>query len=87
MTLKENKFHSFMVALFDKGYDIKSFTKKLNNDGHEYKYATVRRKLKGETFLTYDDIVIFSDSLGVDESIFFNKEYTSCIQNNNLKIS
>ena len=48
------------------------FTEILNNKGYEYKYASVLRKINGTTKLDYDDIVIFSEVLGVDETIFFN---------------
>jgi len=69
---KKPKFPKFMGLLSSKGMDVKVFTEVLNNKGYEYKYATVLRKLNGEVKLHYDDIVIFSEVLEVDETIFFN---------------
>lgn len=68
----EPKFPKFMGLLSSRGMDVKMLTEVLNNKGHDYKYATVLRKLNGETSLHYDDIVIFSQVMGVDETIFFN---------------
>ena len=70
--IKKPKFPKFMGLLSSRGMDIKMFTEMLNNKGYNYKYATVLRKLKGESNLTYDDIVIFSKVMGVDETIFFD---------------
>jgi len=69
---KKPKFPKFMGLLSSKGMDVKVFTEVLNNKGYEYKYATVLRKLNGEVKLHYDDIVIFSEVMEVDETIFFN---------------
>lgn len=69
---KKHKFPKFMGLLTSKGLDLTSFTTVLNNRGYDYKYQTVRRKLVGVSPLDYDDIVIFSKVLEVDESIFFN---------------
>lgn len=65
------KFPKFMGHLESRGMNIKILTEVLNNKGHEYKYNTVRRKLRGDSDLNYDDIIIFADVLGVEESIFF----------------
>lgn len=70
--IKEPKFPKFIGHLHSKGLDMKSFTMVLNNKGYDYKYPTVRRKLIGETSLDYEDIIIFSKVVEVDESIFFN---------------
>ena len=70
--IKEPKFPKFIGHLSSKGLDIKSFTEILGNEGYSYKYHTVRRKLIGESSLDYEDIIIFSKVLNVDESIFFN---------------
>lgn len=69
---KKPKFPKFMGLLSSKGMDVKVFTEVLNNKGYEYKYATVLRKLNGEVKLHYDDIVIFSEVMEVDETIFFS---------------
>lgn len=69
---KKPKFPKFVGHLYSNGLDVKTFTEILNNKGHEYKYASVLRKINGTTKLDYDDIVIFSEVLGVDETIFFN---------------
>lgn len=72
-TLEKPKFPKFMAHLYANGMDVKILTGMLNNKGYEeYKYHTVLRKLNGESKLNYDDIVIFSKVLGVEESIFFN---------------
>ena len=69
---KKPKFPKFMGLLSSRGMDVKMFTEVLNNKGYDYKYITVLRKLNGETSLHYDDIVIFSKVMGVDETIFFD---------------
>lgn len=69
---KTPKFPKFMGLLSSRGMDVKVFTEVLNNKGYEYKYATVLRKLNGEVNLNYKDIVIFSEAMEVDETIFFN---------------
>lgn len=72
-TLEKPKFPKFMARLTENGLDVKMFTTVLNNKGYtDYKYHTVLRKLNGETKLHFEDIVIFSEVLGVEESIFFN---------------
>jgi len=71
-TTKAPKFPKFMGLLSSKGMDVKVLTEVLNNKGYEYKYATVLRKLNGEVNLNYNDIVIFSEVMEVDETIFFN---------------
>lgn len=71
-TKEKPKFPKFMGHLYSNGMDVKIFTNILNNKGYDrYKYHTVLRKLKGESALNYDDIIIFSKVLGVEESIFF----------------
>lgn len=69
---KKPKFPKFMGLLSSRGMDVKMFTEVLNNKGYDYKYATVLRKLNGETSLHYDDIIIFSKVMNVDETIFFD---------------
>ena len=69
---KKPKFPKFMGLLSSKGMDVKVLTEVLNNKGYEYKYATVLRKLNGDVNLNYKDIVIFSEVMEVDETIFFN---------------
>lgn len=69
---KEPKFPKFIGHLHSKGLDMKTFTFILNNKGYDYKYHTVRRKLNGESSLDFEDIVVFSEVMDVDESIFFN---------------
>jgi len=72
-TIEKPKFPKFMAHLYSNGMDVKVLTSILNNKGYEqYKYHTVLRKLNGESRLNYDDIIIFSEVLDVDESIFFN---------------
>jgi len=70
--IKKPKFPKFIGHLSSLGLDIKSFTEVLEQEGYNYKYHTVRRKLIGESALDYEDIIIFSKVLNVDESIFFN---------------
>jgi len=70
---REPKYPKFVGHLHSKGIDVKTFTSILNNKGHnQYKYHTVLRKLNGESKLDFDDIVIFSEVMEVDETIFFN---------------
>lgn len=69
---KKPKFPKFVGHLHSNGLDVKMFTEILNNKGYEYKYASVLRKINGTTKLDFDDIVVFSEVLGVDETIFFN---------------
>jgi len=69
---KKHKFPKFMGYLTSRGLDIKAFTILLNKRGYDYKYNTVRRRLGGESPLTWDDIVVFCKVLDVVESIFFN---------------
>lgn len=66
------KFPKFMGLLSSKGMDVKTLVEVLNNKGYEYKYATVLRKLNGETSLHYDDIIAFSKVMDADESVFFS---------------
>lgn len=69
---RKPKFPKFMGLLSSKGMDVKVLTEVLNNKGYDYKYATVLRKLNGDVRLHYDDIIIFSEVMEVDETIFFN---------------
>lgn len=69
---KEPKFPKFIGHLHSKGIDTKTFTAILNNKGYDYKYHTVLRKLNGETNLNFEDIIVFSKVVDVEESIFFN---------------
>jgi len=69
---REPKFPKFVGHLHSKGIDVRTFTSILNNKGYDYKYHTVLRKLNGESKLNFDDIVVFSDVMEVDETIFFN---------------
>lgn len=60
--------------------NIKDFVKLLNENGYnQYNYNLVRRKLRGDSPLEYDDIIVFSKVMGVEESIFFNLKFTKCI--------
>lgn len=70
--IKQPKFPKFIGHLSSRGMDVKTFTTVLNNKGYDYKYPTVRRKLNGESPLDFDDIVVFSEVMEVEESIFFN---------------
>lgn len=73
-TKEKPKFPKFIGHLHSKGLDVKSFTAILNNKGYDqYKYHTVLRKLNGESPLTFEDIIIFSSVLEVEESIFFER--------------
>jgi len=69
---REPKFPKFVGHLHSKGVDVRTFTSILNNKGHDYKYHTVLRKLNGESKLNFEDIVIFSEVMEVDETIFFD---------------
>lgn len=74
---KHPKFPRFMSELAFKGLTVKDFAELLQQRGYkEYNYNLVRRKLRGDSSLDYEDIIIFSEVLGVEESIFFNLEYT-----------
>lgn len=66
------KFPKFIGYLESRGLNMKLFTEVLKNKGYGYKYQTVRRKLVGESPLYFDDIIVFSEVLGVEESIFFD---------------
>lgn len=78
--MKKPKFPKFMLLLYSEGVDIKTFVKMLEKEGYtEYNYSNVRKKLKGESALNWDDIIIFSKVMNTDESIFFDHKYTKCI--------
>lgn len=78
--MREPKFPKFMGLIYSKGMNIKDFVKLLHEKGYEeYNYNLVRRKLRGDSPLEYEDIIIFSKVMGVEESIFFNFKYTKCI--------
>lgn len=78
--MKKPKFPKFMSVLYSKGLDIKAFVTLLNEAGYEeYNYNIVRKKLRGDSSLNFEDIIIFSKVMKVEESIFFNFEYTKCI--------
>lgn len=67
------KFPKFIGHLHSKGLNIKAFTRILYNKGYDqYNYNNVRRKLKGESDLNYDDMIVFARVLDVEESIFFD---------------
>lgn len=86
--MKKPKFPKFMSLLYSKGLDVKEFTKILIDSGyHQYNYNNVRKKLRGDSSLDFEDIVIFSRVMGVKESIFFNLRYTKCIPERDLKRS
>jgi len=70
-TITKPKFPKFIGHLYSQGIDMKIFTEMLQNKGHDYKYHTVRRKLSGESSLNYEDIIIFAEVAGTEESIFF----------------
>ena len=79
--MKNPKFPKFMSLLYSKGLDVKEFTKILIDSGYQqYNYNNVRRKLRGDSSLDFEDIVIFSRVMNVEESIFFNIRYTKCKQ-------
>lgn len=78
--MKNPKFPKFMSVLYSRGLDIKAFVDLLNEAGYEeYNYNNVRKKLRGDSSLNYDDILIFSKVMEVEESIFFKLRYTKCI--------
>lgn len=78
--MKNPKFPKFMSVLYSRGLDIKAFVDLLNEEGYgEYNYNNVRKKLRGDSSLNYDDIVTFSKVMRVEESIFFKLKYTKCI--------
>lgn len=78
--MKKPKFPKFMSVLYSKGLDIKAFVALLNEAGYEeYNYNNVRKKLRGDSALNYDDIIIFSKVMLVEESVFFSFQYTECI--------
>jgi len=71
-TIEKPKFPKFMAHLTANGLDVKTLSSILQNKGYnQYKYHTVLRKLNGTSSLHYDDIVVFSRVLEVEESIFF----------------
>lgn len=71
-----------MSLLYSKGLDVKGFTKILNDAGYEqYNYNNVRKKLRGDSSLEYEDIIVFAKVMNEEESIFFNLWYTKCIPN------
>ncbi|MGF9978716.1 hypothetical protein [Viridibacillus arvi] len=83
--MKKPKFPKFMSLLYSRGLDIKEFTKILIDSGyHQYNYNNVRKKLRGDSSLDFEDIVVFSRVMNVKESIFFNNQYTKCIPNMNI---
>lgn len=80
--MKKPKFPRFMSLLYSKGLDVKGFTKILNDAGYEqYNYNNVRKKLRGDSSLEYEDIIVFAKVMNEEESIFFNLWYTKCIPN------
>lgn len=77
--MKNPKFPKFMLLMYSRGMDIKNFVEHINKSGYkEYNYSIVRKKLKGESALNWDDIRIFSKVMNTDESIFFDTQYTKC---------
>lgn len=79
--MKNPKFPKFMSLLYSRGLDVKEFTKILIDSGYQqYNYNNVRKKLRGDSSLDFEDIVIFSRVMNVEESIFFNIRYTKCKQ-------
>lgn len=73
------KFPKFMALLYSRGSNVKDFTNLLIEKGYtEYNYNLVRRKLRGDSALDWEDIKVFSEILDSDESIFFNTQYTNC---------
>lgn len=73
MIAEKPKFPKFTGHLYSQGLNIKMFAELLRNKGYDkYNYNNVRKKIKGESDLNYDDIIIFSQVLGVDETIFFD---------------
>lgn len=78
--MKKPKFPKFMLLMYSEGIDIKAFVRMLEKEGYtEYNYNNVRKKLKGESALNWDDIITFSKVMNTDESIFFEPQYTKCI--------
>lgn len=70
--MREPKFPKFMALLYSQGMDVKNFTSHLKERGYEqYNYNNVRRKLRGDSALDWDDIVVFSEVMDANESIFF----------------
>lgn len=77
--MREPKFPKFMALLYSKGSNVKEFTDLLIKEGYEeYNYSLVRRKLRGDSALDWEDIKVFSKVLGVNESIFFSRRFTDC---------
>lgn len=70
---KKPKFPKFTGHLYAQGLNIKLFAEMLRNKGYQnYNYNNVRKKIKGESALEYEDMIVFSRVLGVDETIFFD---------------
>ena len=77
--MREPKFPRFMALLYSRGSNVKEFTDLLISEGYdEYNYNLVRRKLRGDSALEWDDIIVFCKVIGVNESIFFNGQFTNC---------
>lgn len=72
VTKKPAKHQKFIEFLVHHNLSVRQFTKMLNEKGFtNYTYSSVLRKLKGETSLNYDDIVVFCEVLATNESVFF----------------
>lgn len=77
--MRKPKFPKFMALLYSRGSNIKDFTELLIAEGYtEYNYNLVRRKLRGDSALDWEDIKVFAQVLDSDESIFFSSQYTNC---------
>jgi len=69
--MKTVKFPKFMAKIYSEGIDIKCFVQLLHNNGYRYSYSIVRKKLRGESMLSWEDIRIFAEVMKVSEAIFF----------------
>lgn len=73
-TENKPKFPKFVGYLHSQGLNIKMFAEILENKGYsQYNYNNVRKKIRGDADLNYDDIIIFSEVLNVGEDIFFRQ--------------
>lgn len=69
-----------MALLYSNGMNIKTFSQLLNQKGYkEYNYSNVRKKLRGDSDLNWDDIIVFSEVMNVSVNIFFDTQFTKCI--------
>lgn len=76
--VKRLKYPNFMGHIYSQGYNIKTFTEMLRSKGYSnYNYNLVRRKLRGESDLTFEDIMIFSKVTNTEPSIFFDHLFTN----------